>query len=97
MYGSSHCRLNQFTNRFFRLLVEFSGMYLADRAAMELSDIFHGTLVTLSRRLGLFETTYTNAQGTSVSADETDLHEAVERESAKRWVNFGQICFISAC
>jgi hypothetical protein len=67
-----------------RLLVEFSGMYLADRSAMELSDIFHGTLVTLARRLGLFEMTYTSNRNTASSTDDGERQKTIEHESAKR-------------
>lgn len=75
---------HQLLTSYTRLLVEFSGMYLADRTAMELSDIFHGTLVTLARRLGLFETTYGHPPSTSLSVDESERQNAVEQESAKR-------------
>lgn len=51
---------------------------------MELSDIFHGTLVTLSRRLGLFEMTHSNARAVSVSTDGSECQHPVEQESAKR-------------
>lgn len=37
------------------LLIDFAGMFYADRSAMELGDIFHGTLVTITRRLRLLE------------------------------------------
>lgn len=59
-------------------------MYLADRTAMELSDIFHGTLVTISRRLGLFEMTYSTARAASLTGDEIEWQNPVEYESAKR-------------
>lgn len=36
-------------------LLDFAGMFYADRSAMELSDIFHGSLVTIARRLRLLE------------------------------------------
>jgi hypothetical protein len=73
-----------FLTKHVRLLVEFSGMYLADRTAMELSDIFHGSLVTLSRRLGLFEMTYNNMRAASVSSDGLESQNSVQHESAKR-------------
>ena len=33
-------------------------MFYANRTAMELSDIFHGVMVTLARRLCIFDFTY---------------------------------------
>ncbi|KAJ5619148.1 hypothetical protein N7510_003132 [Penicillium lagena] len=66
------------------LLVEFSGMYLADRTAMELSDIFHGTLVTLSRRLGIFEISYNNSRAASLSTEGSNRQGLVEYETVKR-------------
>ncbi|PMD24569.1 hypothetical protein NA56DRAFT_741095 [Hyaloscypha hepaticicola] len=63
-------------------------MYLADRTAMELSDIFHGSLVTLSRRLGLFEMTYNNMRAASVSSDRLESQNSVQQESAKRLAYF---------
>lgn len=59
-------------------------MYLADRTAMELSDIFHGTLVTIARRLGLFEITPSTVRAASASGDESEWKSPVEYESAKR-------------
>ena len=53
-------------------------MYLADRTAMELSDIFHGSLVTLARRLGIFEATY------GIGPDEGGKLVPIEHEQAKR-------------
>lgn len=61
-------------------------MYLADRTALELSDIFHGTLVTSARRLGLFDTSFNNARAASTSPDENEWQNAVEYETAKRLV-----------
>ena len=37
------------------ILVQMAGMFYPDRMSKELSDTFHGTLVTLARRLGSFE------------------------------------------
>ena len=59
-------------------------MYLADRAAMELSDIFHGVLVTLCRRLGLFESTYVQGPAASMSAEGGAGLDSIQNESAKR-------------
>lgn len=59
-------------------------MYLADRVSMELSDIFHGTIVTLSRRLGLFELTYSSARTSADSVDKNEWQKRIDHESAKR-------------
>ena len=69
-----------------RLLNEFSGMYLADRTAMELSDIFHGTLVTLSRRLDLFEMTTSIPDSSSTSGNQNERQILTKSENAKRCV-----------
>lgn len=59
-------------------------MYLADRAAVELSDIFHGTLVTLSRRLGLFDKTRGTVCSELASADMSEDQIAINYEIVKR-------------
>lgn len=61
------------------LILEYCSMYYADRAAMELCDIFHGTIVTLCRRLNLFENP-TN------SADERQPPQASDDGSWRAWL-----------
>lgn len=70
------------------LLVEFAGMFHANRSAMELSDIFHGTLVTLARRLGLFESEYEPVRPTSKSSVDHRWGEWIQKETSKRLAYF---------
>lgn len=59
-------------------------MYYADRAAMEQSDIFHGTLVTLARRLGLFDSDQERTRPMSGRAVEQKWLQWIQQESSKR-------------
>ncbi|RDL42472.1 Uncharacterized protein BP5553_02451 [Venustampulla echinocandica] len=70
------------------LLVEFAGMFHANRSAMELSDIFHGTLVTLARRLGLFEPDYEPVRPTPKRSMDRRWGEWVQKETVKRLAYF---------
>jgi hypothetical protein len=70
------------------LLVEFAGMFHANRSAMELSDIFHGTLVTLARRLGLFEPDYEPVRPTSKRSIDHRWGEWIQKETIKRLAYF---------
>lgn len=68
------------------LILEFCSMYYADRTAMELGDIFHGTLVTLCRRLNLFEAAQNDAADlrSPRAGDDDPWHTWIETESRKR-------------
>jgi hypothetical protein len=82
----SYCSLYVCLQIHHRLVLEFGGMFYANRKAMELSDIFHGTMVTLARRLGIFEPSYEPARpSSSLSADSRWL-EWIHKESLKRYV-----------
>lgn len=67
-------------------------MYLADRVAVELSDIFHGTLVTLSRRLGLFDKTRATICSELALADESENQISINYEIVKRCVLYSFFC-----
>lgn len=53
---------------------------------MELSDIFHGTMVTLARRLGIFETSYEPGRPSSGLPPDSPWLEWIHKESLKRCV-----------
>jgi hypothetical protein len=68
-----------------RLILEFGGMFYANRKAMELSDIFHGTMVTLARRLGIFQTSYEPSRPSSNISPDSRWLEWIHKESLKRF------------
>lgn len=70
------------------LLLEFAGMFHADRTAIKSSDIFHGTLVTLARRLGIFESHYDIAQPILKCAADRRWAEWIQKETSKRLAYF---------
>ncbi|OCL02430.1 hypothetical protein AOQ84DRAFT_357391 [Glonium stellatum] len=66
------------------ILVEIAGMFYADRMSMELSDIFHGTLVTLARRLRLFEASREPPRTIPMHAQDERWAEWIKVEKCKR-------------
>jgi hypothetical protein len=59
-------------------------MFYANRLDMESSDVFHGTVVTLARRLRIFQSVKTPAAVPSHSSLYQRWHEWVARESSRR-------------
>ena len=63
-------------------------MFYTNRIAVELSDIFHGTLVTLARRLGLFEPDYQPSRIIVRQSADEKWQEWKQKECLKRLAYF---------
>lgn len=73
-------------NKSDRFLVEYAGMFFGDRADVEASDIIHGTVVTIGRRLRIAQAVKLPTAVSPDSSLQQTWYDWAKTESLNRYV-----------